>query len=575
MGKIKFVGFGGLNERGKQCYALTVNGNIYLFNCGLSTPVNAQLGIKKIIPDFNWIVENANAIKGIFIGTPKYDNYAGLPYLLKHIPNLPIYVSDVGANIIIGYFNYLSLTDKANYHRPNIKIMNPLVTQQLGGATITPFYLSNFLPKSFGFAINTPDGGIVYIDDFMISSNRNAAFEDQIFQINSLTKNNNLALLVGVGNVGINKGFTNPSHRTADFFSDILSENEDGRTLIACNDYDLYTIMTIASICSERNRPFIIYSRSVNQTFQFLCKKNYFKNKKVNFIKDTDIMTTKNAVIVITAAHQKLFNKIESILNDEDPKFKILPTDYFVYAMHTVSGYEKLEATMFDHIVYSNAKKIIKLPKETITASASVEDHKFLIDLLRPKYAIPLNGLYMNFVQYRNAVSRSFIQKANILMLSNGQMIEFDNGILQRQSKHIKQQLQFVNLTGTVDSGSASIFEREQMASDGVLLIDLLIDKQNKTVTHHNFSSVGVININDENTPIINEINETCLKLINENLQKEITDPSKPLNTKEFKYFIKKIFTKYYDKKFEKKPLVVTTLVFKKEKQNIIQADEE
>ena len=102
-----------------------------------------------------------------------------MPYLLKYIPNLPIYVSDVGANIIIGYFNYLNITDKANYHRPNIMIMNPLVTQHLGGVTITPFYLSNFLPKSFGFAINTPDGGIVYIDDFMISSNRNAAFEDQ------------------------------------------------------------------------------------------------------------------------------------------------------------------------------------------------------------------------------------------------------------------------------------------------------------------------------------------------------------------------------------------------------------
>ena len=113
------------------------------------------------------------------------------------------------------------------------------------------------------------------------------------------------------------------------------------------------------------------------------------------------------------------------------------------------------------------------------------------------------------------------------------------------------------------------------MASDGVLLVDLLIDKQNKIVTHHNFSSVGVVNINEENTPIINGINETCLKLINENLQKEITDPAKPLNTKEFKYFIKKIFTKYYDKKFEKKPLVVTTLVFRKEKQEPFQTDED
>jgi ribonuclease J len=85
----------------------------------------------------------------------------------------------------------------------------------------------------------------------MISSNRNYAFEDQIFNINKITKGRNLALMVGIGNVGINKGFTNPYHRTAEFFSNILSENEDGRTLIACNNFDFYTIMTIASICAE------------------------------------------------------------------------------------------------------------------------------------------------------------------------------------------------------------------------------------------------------------------------------------------------------------------------------------
>ena len=566
MSKIKFIGFGGLNERGKQCYALNVNGNIYLFNCGLSSPVNAQLGVKKIIPDFNWIVENASAVKGIFIGTPKYENYAGLPYLLKHIPNLPVYTSDVGANIIIGYFNYLANVDKANYHRPNIKIIDSLKPQIIGGVQITPFYLSNFLPKSFGFVVNSTDGGIIFIDDFMISSNRNYAFEDQIFHINQITKSKNLALMVGVGNVAINKGFTNPYHRTAEFFSNILSENEDGRTLIACNNFDFYTIMTIASICAEWNRPFIIYSKSTNQTFQFLCKKNYFTNKKVCFIKDSEIMQSKNAVIVITAVHQKIFEKLENILNDEDPNIKILPTDYFVYAMHTVSGYEKLEARLFDHIVYSNAKKIIKLPKESIMATASVEDHKFLIDLLRPKYAIPLNGLYMNFIQYRNAVSKSYIPKSNVLILSNGELIEFNNGELQKATKFIKQQLQFVNLTGTVDSGSASIFEREQMASDGVLLIDLLIDDQKKIVTHHNFSSIGVINMTEENMKIVDSINEECLKQINQNLEKEMVDKTKQLNTKEFKYFIKKVFTKHYDKKFEKKPLVVTTLVFRKTK---------
>ena len=83
MAKISFLGLGGLDEKEKSCYALTINGDIYILNCGLVTPPGASLGVKKIIPDFSWIISNRSAIKGIFIGTPKYSNFAALPYLLK------------------------------------------------------------------------------------------------------------------------------------------------------------------------------------------------------------------------------------------------------------------------------------------------------------------------------------------------------------------------------------------------------------------------------------------------------------------------------------------------------------
>ncbi len=564
MSKIDFLGFGGLNEKDKPCYAITINGNIYLFDCGVSTPPNSHLGIKQIIPDFKWIVDNASLIKGMFIGTAKFTNFAALPYLLKYLPNLPIYTSDVGATIIANYFNHLKAYNKDQFKLPNLKVLDPLVTKQIGPIAVTPFYVSNYLPKSFGYILQTPDGAIIFIDSFMISSNRNAAFEDQLFKINQITKGRNLALIVGTGNISLNRGYTNPSHRTNEFFSDILSENETDRIIIAAHDYDIYTIMTIAQLCAIRKRPFIIYSGSANRTFQFLIKKGYFHlSNKLLMIKPTEMATTKNAVIVVSGTPQRLISKIEDIIDDEDELLKILPSDYFVYATHTISGYEKAEAEMFDLIVRSNANKIYKLPKEVLLADASAEDHKFLVDLLRPRYAIPINGLYMNFVAYRNAVTKSYMRSDNVLMWSNGLQYQFINGELQKNVNSVNLQMQFVNSSGTVDTGSNSLIEREVMSQNGLIIIDLLIDKDKKCVHRYNFEPIGIINTtNENNKAILKDINQKCLEQINDYLSKNITNPNQPINLIEIKRFINKIFAKQYFKNFEKEPLVLTSFVF-------------
>ncbi len=564
MSRISFLGFGGLNEKNKPCYAITVDNDIFLFDCGLSTPINAQLGVKKIIPDFNWIIQNANNVRGIFIGTPKYSNFASLPYLIKHIPKLVIYTSDIGAIIILNYFNRLASIDKHLNIKPNIEVMSPLVKKKIGSVAISSFFISNYLPKSLGFIISTNDGSIIFIDDFLISSNRNLAFKDQLKLINEITCKKNLLLITGCGNVSGNSGFTSPNHRTYDFFSEIITENTLGRTLITCHDYDFYTIMTIADICARKKRPFIIYSRSLSRTFRFICNKQYFKNDDLSIINENEISKTNNAVIIIAGNPESLIRKIELILNDEDPRLQILSNDYFICATHTVNGYEKMEAQMFDHIVRSNAKKIIRIPKDFMLATSSVEDHKFLIDLIRPKYSIPINGLYMNMSDYRDVVSLSFMKWSNVIILRNGQQINFIDGDLQKETKFHKLVLQFVNSTGTVDTGSPSIFEREIMAKDGVVVANIVIDKKNKKISRFNFEPIGVINLSNENKLILEKMNKEILGSLGQYLVNNVRDSNELLDTKEFKYFTKKIFNKYYLKNFEKQPLIALTLIFQK-----------
>lgn len=571
MAKINFIGFGGLNEKDLPCYAVSVDGNIFLFDCGLSTPINAQLGVRKIIPDFNWIIENSHRVKGLFIGTPKYMSFAAIQYLIKHLPQLPIYTSEVGAAIIDNYFNYLQNSIREKIIRPNLRILMPMITRKIAGISVTPFYVSNYMPKSLGFVISTSDGAIIFIDDFMISSNRNSAFEDQLFQINRITKGKNLTLIVGVGNIDINKGFTNPSHRTYDFFNDVIANNTEGRTLIACHDHDLYTMMTIASVCAQRKKPFIVYSGNTNKTFQFLLRQGYMNNKNLITLPHTEMQRNNDCVVVISGIPQRLIKKISDVTSGEDPILKINPTDTFVYATRTLNGYEKAEAEMFDAVVRSNANRIVKLPKEIILATASVEDHKFLIDLLRPKYAIPINGLYMNFIQYRDAVSKSFINRNNVIVLGNGEQIEFVNGELTKNRRTIKQTLQFVNSAGTVDAGSISIYEREQMANNGVVVVNLLIDRKNKQIIDKNYECIGVINNTDHNQEALEKIYEICTGSINDYLSKNLTDDVNTYNaTKELRFFIKKIFSRSMDKAFQKTPLVLSTLLFKKKKEENI-----
>ena len=180
----------------------------------------------------------------------------------------------------------------------------------------------------------------------------------------------------------------------------------------------------------------------------------------------------------------------------------------------------------------------------------------------------------MNFVEYRNAVIQSYISKNNVILLTNGEVVELNSGVYQK-GKSVKLQLQFVNATGTIDTGSASLFERDQMKEHGAIMVSLLINKAQKCVVRYSFEPLGVVNHDPESTALVNEINQTCLKLINEYLEKNIVSQSAPLDTREFKYYIKKIFSKWYDKKFTKKPLVVTSLIFQKDQSNQSDKQEE
>jgi ribonuclease J len=223
-----------------------------------------------------------------------------------------------------------------------------------------------------------------------------------------------------------------------------------------------------------------------------------------------------------------------------------------------------MESELFDNAYRANIHSIYKLDRSILSIVPSNEDHKLLINILQPKYIIPVNGLYANLKDYQHIATQVGIDKQNVLLLENGQCLAINDGNYQKeQKKFIKLEPQFLNSQGTLDVGATSLFEREQMKESGVVLVSLFINRRTKSIERSNFDTIGVVNLSEENKKIINEINDFSIKQINTLIADQIN--KNEFDLKNLKQLIRKIFAKQYSHKFDKSPLILITVILKRD----------
>lgn len=567
MAKIEFICLGGQDEKDKVCDCLVIDGDIYVLGCGIHCPSVIQLGIKKIVADFSYLIDNKQKVKGIFIPTPNYNSYGGLEFLIKNLPNVPVFTSHLGQMIIN---NNLDWCFRPRGHKPdnhntlktrfNINAVKPLESFRLGKVEILPFRTASFMPTSLGFVFNTNSGAIVYVDHFIIPTSVNNATYDLLEQVSKFTQNKTLLLITSIGKNINHRGFTSPNYAIDNFYENCILDMPN-RGIFVIDEEDIYKLTKLAAIAAKKTLPFYIYSASLSRAFNYMQNNKIVSFNNLIYINEQQINTIDRGIIVVSGDKQSLFTKLQKIVVGDDQRLTFKPTDTFVYSILTTPGYEKLEANLFDSINRLSVSRIVKLPKDIIQLSQSQEDHKFLINILKPKFIIPVAGLYMDFVNYKNLCNKVITPQKNILILGNGQVATFEDDKFIDAKRHIKLVEQYVGNQGLYDVGASGLFECEQMADSGCVLASLLIDKQNKKIDHFNYNIVGVLNQTDEkNQAIVNEINtylnNTMLELLN------TLKPNTNLSRDQQDYFKKQI-VKQYEKKFGKRPLVLLTIIYK------------
>ena len=545
MSKIKIFALGGLNEDGKNMYVVEADHDIFIFDAGLKYADDKMLGVDYIIPNYDYIKKNRKNIKGIFITHGHYDNMGALSEILKEVPDLPIYGTSFTMEIIKDDLLADNLSVK------NLRVIKPHRKINFGKNSIFPISLTHMVPDNVGYVLYTPDGAIFYTGNFVFDSTMLGAYKTDIGKLAYVGKQGVLCLL-SESLYADKQGFTSPNHRTAKAIREVINET-DGRILYNIYQAQLYRIQELFNEIKNTDRNVVIMGKSLESVILKAIDKNYvnFDKKRIlpiNHVKDDKI------VVIISDEREKPFSNLKRIVRGYDKFITVTPDDTIIFASPIEDGMERTATKLLDGLAKIGANVIEISKRKYLSHHASSEDLMLMIDLMRPKYYMPVIGEYRHQVANANVAKEVGMDDDHILLRLNGEVAYFENGELVDNGMKVPVDDILIDGLAAGDVGELVLKDRELLSDSGIVIITATIDKQTKEIlAGPEVLTRGFIFVKD-NINLIKDAEKIATDVIHENTNSNYVDFSK------VKLGIRDKVGKYFYEQTECKPMILIVI---------------
>ena len=545
MSKINIFALGGLNENGKNMYVIEVDEDILVFEAGLQYADENTLGIDYVIPNIDYLKQNKERIKGIFLTHGHDENVGALTDIIDSLDNIPIYMSTFTYHIVK---QELEDYNKNTNSLIEIKANKPI---EIGTLRVFPIPLSHSIPDNFGYAIYTDNGVIFYASDFVFDSMMRGAYQTDLGKLAYIGKQGVLCLMAE-SLYANKKGHTAPSHRIQSLIRETLSKN-NGRIIFNVLNSHLYRIQELFNEVEKTERKIVIMGRRLQNIIQYAIDGGYLKIDK-KFIGDLSNINDENVIILNSNERYKPYYNILKIIDGYDKYIKLTAKDTVFLATPIYEGREKTFYQLLDKIAKIGSNAIYLNPKKYLSHHASQEDLMMMIDLMNPKYYFPIKGEYSEQVSNGDLAYNLGIPKDNIILKENGSMATFIDGILENEYKEIKTGNISIDGDSSDDIGELVLKDREILSNDGIVIVTATIDKKDKNIIGGpEILTRGFIYVKDS-IELINSMKSICANIIYENTKNNYIDYQKIKNT------IRDELSKYLLNETENKPMIISVI---------------
>lgn len=469
---VRIAFLGGLNEVGKNMTLYECCGDMILVDCGLAFPEPDMLGVDLVIPDFTYVEQNINRIKGIFITHGHEDHIGGLAYLLQRV-NIPVYGTKLTIGLIENKLSEHKILDVAK-----LNVIKPKDKVKLGCFEVEAIHVNHSIPDALALAINTPAGLILQTGDFKIDTTPIDGDVIDLARIAKLGEKGVLCLLADSTNAQ-RPGYTASERTVGESFARLFQKADGKRLIVATFASNIHRVQQIIDVAKSVGRKVALSGRSLENVVETASKLGYL-NVPDGILVSIDSVSRyphDKLVIITTGSQGEPMSALYRMAFSEHRRVEIGTGDYVIISATPIPGNEKTVGKVVDELLKRGAEVVYeKMYDVHVSGHACQEELRLMMSLAKPKFVIPVHGEQKHLRAHAQLAESMGIAPGNIYIAGNGKQVE-----LTKRKMAVVEDVPagkvFVDGYGVGDVGSAVIRERKRLAEDGLIIISAVIEK--------------------------------------------------------------------------------------------------
>lgn len=546
---MRIIPLGGLKEIGKNITLLEYKNDILIIDCGFSFPEDEMFGIDVVIPDFTYLRENREKVRGLIITHGHEDHIGGVPYLLKEI-NVPIYGSALAVGLIQNKLKEYNLTADCN-------VINAGDVFKVGSFSVEAIRTNHSIADSMAFSIKCPAGHIFHTGDFKIDYSPLDGKSIDLSRFAKLGDEGVDVMMCDSTNV-LRPGYT-PSEKIVVDSMNSIFDKTDKRIIIATFSSNIYRIKYFMEASIKHGRKIAISGRSMENVVKLATELGYLDLPQSAFVDIRKISNVPdgNLTIVTTGSQGEPMSALTRMANDNHKAVKLKKGDVVVFSSSPIPGNEKTITNVVNKLYEKHVRVILSDSVDIhVSGHACQEELKLIHTLIHPRFFIPAHGEYRHLIEHANLARNLGESNGNIFVMSNGDSLLLNGKTAKLEAGYTQAEDVLVDGYGIGDVGNVVLRDRKQLSEAGLIVIAVSVDRDSgRLAASPELISRGFIYVKD-NGPLIREATDVVLNTLAKCRERDTMDFSS------IKSALRDDLRSFIYKKTKRNPVILPVILY-------------
>jgi len=471
MARLRIVPLGGLGEVGKNMMSIEYGRNILVVGAGMMFPESDMLGVDYILPDWGYLRDKKDRVRALVITHGHQDHIGGLPHFLEEF-NVPVYATRLTRGLI-----EVRLRQKHMLEQTTLHTWEPGDVVEIGPFTIEPYHVCHSIPDTVGLGITTPDGLIVHSGDFKFDHTPVDGWPTDYAKLAEFSGRGVLVLLSDSTNSD-HPGNTPSEAVLDDAFHQIMRE-APGRVIVATFASLISRIQQVVDVAAQHDRKIAVAGRSMVENTKMARELGYLEipEDMLVSLEETKNLPARRVAIMATGAQGEPMAVLNRLATGRHHSLQIREGDTVVLSSHTIPGNEEMIHGVINRLFQGGADVYYDpVAQVHVSGHASQEEQKLLINMLRPRFFVPIHGELRHLKQHAKLARQLGIPAENIAAVENGHVLTFGERL--EIGERVPGGYVFVDGALVGEIGPQVMGEREALAQGGFVAAVVQYDRE-------------------------------------------------------------------------------------------------